>query len=1262
MTRIASLASAVCVAVLVNACVNETPGIAAPFDPIVNEGFENPLGFYDARPRFSWKLPVADDVKSQSAYRIVVASDASLMPDRADLWDTGKVDSDQSTWINYEGEPIASRQKVYWQAMYWDQDLQASSWSPVSHLELGLLSNADWQARWINLPRTETQQVSARGYHFHRPQYLRREFSVVESVRQARLYITAKGVFQAEINGQRVGNDVMTPGWTPYGQRIETLTYDVTDLLAEGENAIGVTLADGWYSGRVAFRRSHSGETPVPQVIGQLEITFASGEVATIPTDGSWKASAEGPVRMSDIYEGEDYDANLEMPGWSTAGFDAGLWTGVAESKVDATVSLLPKRHAPVRDKGTLPALAVSEPEEGKIVFDLGQNMVGVAELHIPVRANQQVTVRFAEMLEQDGTLYTENYRSARSANNYTPSEDGVVRWRPTFTFHGFRYVELTGFDSDAVPQKDWVTGIVQYSDFDRAGSFESSHEKLNRLQSNITWGLYGNFFDIPTDCPQRDERMGWTGDAQVFAPTSIFNSDVHAFWASWLQSTREDQLGDGGIPFVVPNNRGTETSSGWADAATIIPWQIYLRTGDTRLLEENYDMMRRLVDYYQLSPDARSSELRSFGDWLQPHAANPEDSRKGDTPNALIEAAYFAHSVQRTLQAAEVLGHAEDAVELQALRDKLQADFAERFLDSDGRLTTPSETQTGYLLALGFDLVPEDKIDNVVPHLLQTITAADNHLRTGFLGTPLLAPVLSRYGHSDLVYELLFKETYPSWLYPINQGATTMWERWNSYSHEDGFGDAAMNSFNHYAYGAIGEWMYERIAGISPQQPGYKRILIAPTPGGPLQSANAEYDSVYGRIASAWRKSAGRLELKVTVPPNTTAQVVIPAAADAEIKVDGDKLRDNPAVVILERNSDNIQLDVQPGSYVFTTTSAVLQSEFVFEDAPFPSSHASTIEETDAGLVAAWFGGTHEQHPDVAIWVSRYENGTWTTPVEVANGIETSTVRYPTWNPVLFQPQDGPLLLFYKVGPSPSDWWGMKISSADGGKTWGAPERLPDGILGPIKNKPIQLANGDILSPASTEHDGWRVHFERSADGGKTWTATDPVNDGRAIEAIQPSLLQYEDGRIQAIGRTRNFKLFSIWSNDKGHSWGDMELLELPNPSSGTDAVTLSDGRQLLVYNHNLREGTTNKGRSPLNVAVSNDGLNWSAALVLEDNPNAPHGFPYPAVIQSSDGLVHVTYTWQREVIKHAVLDPDQLVLTPIVDGLWPIIDTPNE
>jgi predicted neuraminidase len=333
-----------------------------------------------------------------------------------------------------------------------------------------------------------------------------------------------------------------------------------------------------------------------------------------------------------------------------------------------------------------------------------------------------------------------------------------------------------------------------------------------------------------------------------------------------------------------------------------------------------------------------------------------------------------------------------------------------------------------------------------------------------------------------------------------------------------------------------------------------------------------------------------------------------------------------------------------------------VVKAEFIYESAPFPSCHASTIAETKSGLIAAWFGGTAERNPDVCIYVSRIENGKWTPPIAVADGVGFGTNRLPTWNPVLFQPKSGPLMLFYKVGPSPAEWWGMLMTSDDDGRTWSAPTRLPDGILGPIKNKPVQLANGDILSPTSMEgKDGWRVHFERSSDSGKTWIATPPVNDGKTIGAIQPSILIHPNGKIQSIGRTKNDKLFEIWSEDGGATWAAMTLLDLPNPNSGTDAVTMHDGRHLLVYNHNVRTGSNNKGRSPLNVAVSTDGKNWSAALVLEDAPDAPAGFAYPAVIQTSDGLIHITYTWERKRIKHVVIDPTKLSLRPIVNGAWP-------
>lgn len=899
-------------------CGRDSSISEAPGSLVVSEGFENPIGFYDNEPSFSWKLPDSETIKSQTGYRIVVAGNSKLLPKKADLWDSGDVSSDQSAWIEYDGPPLISRQKVYWQVMFVDQDGNSSPWSQVASFELGLLKTDDWKAKWISLAAEEKRDTTEKGHSIIRPQYLRKAFELDGDIEQARLYVTSRGVFEAQINGQKVGHDVMTPGWTPYDKRIETLSYEVKDYLNKGENAIGLIVGDGWFSGRIGYNRKHWIHKPVPTAICQLEIIYKNGKKETIHSDSEWFGTRKGPISFSSIYDGEVYDANLEMKGWSNPGFEADTWIPVEAKDMDADINLVPKRHLAVKEKSRLTALNISEPEPGRIVFDLGQNMVGIPDLKIPVIKNQKVTIRFAEMLEQDGKMYTVNYRSAMSTDYYIPSADGVISWQPKFTFHGFRYVELSGFDESVSPQKEWVTGIVQYSDFEKSGYFSSSHDKLNKLQSNINWGLKGNFFDIPTDCPQRDERLGWTGDAQVIAPSSIFNCDVHAFWTSWLQSVREEQQEDGSIPFVVPNILGKNFSSGWADAATVIPWEIYFRTGDKKVLEENYEMMKSLVGYYKSKAVNHIANVNTFGDWLQPYAKNNRNG--GDTPNDLIGTAYYARSVDLTMKAAEVLGYSKEYTEFKALRDSVRRAFEMEFIDSQGKLTTENETQTGYLMALGFDLVSQEMAQKVLPRLISKINEADNHLRTGFLGTPLLATVLDKYGLTDLMYTILFKETYPSWFYSINQGATTMWERWNSYSHEDGFGDAGMNSFNHYAYGAIGQWMYERIAGISPLDPGYKRILIAPVPGGPLKFAEAEYNSIYGKISSGWRKVDTGLELKVTIPPNTTAQIIIPIKKGMKLLVDNADLVNQTEVSVVMRDETSMVLEASPGSYLFKT------------------------------------------------------------------------------------------------------------------------------------------------------------------------------------------------------------------------------------------------------------------------------------------------------------------------------------------------------
>ena len=774
----------------------------------------------------------------------------------------------------------------------------------------------------FNLVTGTTLQPKGAGYV---PQYFRREFQTGGTIKSARLYVTAKGLYEVWLNGAKVGEDVFVPGYTSYDHRIETLTYDVTAAVKLGDNALGVVLGEGWYAGRVHGRKAKYPELK-PALLLQLEITYADGTVETVVSDQRWVGTNQGPIRSSGIYDGETYDARREMPGWNRVGFDDTQW------RRDLTVELLtetpilhPKGHAPVRATGELPARSVSEPVPGRFVFDLGQNMVGWARVTMPVEQGQPVTMRFAEMLEKDGTLYTANYRNAKSTDTYTAAETGTVTWSPTFTFHGFRYVELSGLPEGAKPEANWVTGVVLHSAMRRIGRFQSSHEKLNQLQSNIVWGQRGNFLDIPTDCPQRNERLGWTGDAQAFAPTALFNYDSHAFFKSWLQTMRGDQLGDGRIPNVVPKPGLGAGSPGWQDAATIVPWAVYVRTGDREILADNFEMMEGLVRWYRNhATDNRIHHIGGFGDWLQPYA----EKLQGDTEKPLLGTAFYALGADILAKSARVLGRDDAATRYAEEAATVKEAFTQHYFDADGKLKNTRETQTAYLLAIAFEMIPEALAEKAAHHLARQIHAADGHLRTGFLGTPFIASVLDNVGRTDLAYSLLFKETYPSWFFSINQGATTMWERWNSYSHKDGFGEAGMNSFNHYAYGAIGQWMYERIAGLTPdpEHPGYKHFYIQPFPGEPLRSAAAELDTPYGLARSAWERKGEQLTLAVTVPPNTTATIFVPANDADSVLESGQAAAKANGVKFLRLEEGQVVFDLSSGHYTFVSTVGMLR------------------------------------------------------------------------------------------------------------------------------------------------------------------------------------------------------------------------------------------------------------------------------------------------------------------------------------------------
>ena len=914
------------VSVLLFVSCNEE-NLKAPQSLTISEGFKNPIGFYDSTPTFSWELPVSEDIKFQSAYQLIVASSEDLLSKNPDLWDSKKQNTAQSTFVDYKGAELQSRQKVFWQVRYWDQDERMSEWSPVNSFELGLLNNSDWKAKWTGLDTAKDSIKGIRDFLMHRPQYLRKGFEVSQGIASARLYITAKGVFDAHINGTDLSDDVLSPGWTPYNKRIETLTYNVGSLLKSGENVIGIELASGWHSGRISRGKAVYENYASPKVLCQLEIVLKDGTTQIIVSDETWTGTANGPIRLASIYDGEVYDAHFEIPNWTTTAFDDGSWKALTTETISDSVKLVPKRHETVTTTAVIEDPEIVSVTASSVIFNMKQNMVGVPSVKVPMKKGDTLTIRFSEMLLSDGTFYTTNYRSAKSTDVYIAASDGIIEYTPKFTFHGFQFIELSGFDPSATPDKSWVKGLVQHSNFQKNGTFISSHDKLNQLQSNITWGLRDNLLDIPTDCPQRDERLGWTGDAQVISPTALFNFNTHAFWTAWLQSMRETQSEhqNGLVPFIIPDVlQNNVASSGWGDACVIIPWDLYNITGDKTVLEENYEMAKKWIGYYQSKTKDFIPNMHSFSDWLQPY---PSKSGKignmGDTPKVFVNTAYFAHSAHLVSKIAGVLGKTNDQNIYNKLYQDIASAFEEKFFDENGRFKNKKQTQTSYLLAIYFDLLkPETKV-KAQKHLLETIKKADTHLGTGFLGTPILPKVLDDMGEIDLMYKILFKDTYPSWFYSINQGATTMWERWNSFSKASGYNPQSMNSLNHYAYGAVGQWMYERIAGLAPLSPGYKNIRIAPVPNTNfLTSASASVNTPYGKASSSWYVEDQVFNLEAVIPPNTTANIHLPKTSEQNVYVNGTIVDASSPFEFKEKNNTFIILDIHSGTYQFQTKS----------------------------------------------------------------------------------------------------------------------------------------------------------------------------------------------------------------------------------------------------------------------------------------------------------------------------------------------------
>lgn len=873
----------------------------------LTENQKNPLGV-DVTPRFSWQLVSGKRKVMQTAYEIRV-SDAIATLAKGNIWSSGKINSDQSLFVAYGGNPLQSGKKYFWQVRVWDNTGKASAWTEASFWQMGLLNASDWKAKWIQ-PGYKEDTINQPSPYF------RKTFHTSKKIASATAFITSLGLYEAFINGKRVGDAYLTPGWTSYNKRLQYQLYDVTSLLTSGTNAIGVALGNGWYRGFIGFSGQKNFYGKELALLAQIEIQYTDGTKETIVTDESWKSST-GSIVTSEIYNGETIDARKEKSGWNTSSFNDKDWQGV-KIKTSNAPPLIVTYNEPIRKKETFKVVKSITTPKGERVLDFGQNLVGWVQVKIKGSAGDKITLYHAEVLDKEGNFYTENLRPAKQKNEYILKGNGEEFFEPHFTFQGFRYLKIEDYKGEINPEN--FTAVVLYSDMQPTGTFTSSNPLINQLQHNIQWGQRGNFLDVPTDCPQRDERLGWTGDAQAFARTATFNYDVHNFFSKWLKDVEADQI-NGSVPFVVPNvlGAGASGSAGWADAATIIPWTMYLAYGDKKVLEDQFNSMKAWVGFMERNnTNYLWNKGFHFGDWLFYRPFDDNDGRSAVTDKYLIAQCFFAHSTELVIKTANVLGKQEDVVKYSALLKNIKDAFMKEYMTANGRLV--SSTQTAYVLALNFDMLPENLRAYAAEKLVENVKSYGNHLTTGFLGTPYLCHVLTRFGYDDVAYTLLLQETYPSWLYPVKMGATTIWERWDGIKPDGTFQTPGMNSFNHYAYGAIGDWMYRVVTGIDTEEsaPGYKSIVIKPHLDNRLTQASSEYKTGYGLIKSAWKTTDQAITLEVEVPANTKATIYIPAGS-AEAVSEGGKAISTVKEISVKGNDGNyIKIETGSGKYSF--------------------------------------------------------------------------------------------------------------------------------------------------------------------------------------------------------------------------------------------------------------------------------------------------------------------------------------------------------
>jgi len=986
----------------------ETPG--APQN-LQCEYQSNPLGIDVQKPRFSWLVNDNRRGAVQTAYQVLVASNEdSLLKDKGEIWDSGKVESDQSIHVEYKGSELESQKRYYWKVRVWDGLGESKPFSEIAWFEMGLVQAENWQAQWIgkdavnkkvvlqpwewgywiwhpkeigiekpvffrkvfNLPANKkiknakvrttadnrfTAFVNGKKigsgsawtkiYEFNPHEYLnsgknviaikadnviekyggsqwgkvdpneiynpprsillRKQFETQLKIKSARAYVTGLGNYVMFVNGKRVGEDIFTPGWTDYPTKIQYQTYDVTSLLKNGDNAVGAVLGNMWWSGGLGWRGSVVYSEGPLRFLMQLVINYENGTSETVLTDNSWKTT-DSPIVEDHIYHGEIYDARLENPGWHKPGFDDAKWEQVIVLEKDKA-QLVSQQGPTIQITEEIKPIQITEPDSGVYIFDMGQNMVGWVRLKVKGKSGVKVVLRFAETLKEDGNIYTENLRGARATDTYILKGKGTEKWEPKFTYHGFRYVEIKGFPGK--PGKDAILGKVVHSNPPVSGEFLCSNDLLNKIQKNINWGLRGNMHSVPTDCPQRDERLGWMGDAQIFAPTSCYNRNMVRFYTKWERDITDCQEDNGAVYDVNPAIVvGGPAKPGWGDAVVVVPWVVYNFYGDKRIIEENYDGMAAWVNFMKKKSRRYIYDQEGYGDWIA----------VVKSPSKPIGAAYFYYSTKLLSKMAAILGKENDAYKYDQLAKLIARAFNNKYLDKRTN-QYDSATQSANLLPLAFGITPEKLTDAVIANVVKDIKDRENHLSTGFLGTGYILPMLSDYGYHDLAYKLATQKTYPSWGHMVEKGATTIWELWNSDTE-----GPSMNSRNHFALGSVGEWYFSHIAGLRPdaEAPGFKKIIFKPKPVGDLKWAEASLKTGYGSVQSRWEKKDGKLFLKITIPANTSALVYIPILENDKPSIsEGEQqLLDNGKFVA---NSETLKFkELTPKEAVFEVGSGV--------------------------------------------------------------------------------------------------------------------------------------------------------------------------------------------------------------------------------------------------------------------------------------------------------------------------------------------------